>query len=79
MPKKITTTVYTKEDFDELENMHVSRVIELLDRIQDGWLPQNCVYVPEEDEEYTEGQYRTTELHVAINKAIQILKKGETK
>lgn len=43
--------------------------------IKRGWLPQDYVCLPRDYETYSESQYDTTRLHVAIEKAIAMLEK----
>jgi hypothetical protein len=71
--KKRTVTVYEKDDIEALDKMTKEDVIKTLKSVKDGWLPRDYILVPEDGEEYTEAQYDTTKLHIAIGKAIAML------
>lgn len=73
MPKTYTVTEYDKNDIERLDFMSKADVIEILERIGRGWLPQDCVYSPRKYETYTESQYDATKLHKAISKAIDMI------
>lgn len=78
MPKQHTVTEYDKDDIEKLNGMTKEEVISILDHIDDGWLPRDRVYVPTEYETYTQSQYDSTRLHIAVRKAIEILEKLES-
>lgn len=73
MPKTYTVTEYDKDDIEALDSMSKSDVIETLEHIKRGWLPQDYVYSPRDYETYNESQYDTTKLHIAMKKAITML------
>lgn len=80
MPRTYTVTEYDSEDIEKLKYMTNEEVIEVLEYIERGWLPQTYVYgTPKEEETFTEEQYENTKIHRAIQKAIEIIqeKKGE--
>lgn len=54
MPRTYTVTEYDKADIEKLDFMSKQDVIETLEHIGRGWLPQDCVYSPREYETYTE-------------------------
>lgn len=70
--KEYTIKEYEKEDYELLENMDSKRVIELLEYIERGYLPQNYGYYNGK-----ENDYYNTELHIAMRKAIECLKESE--
>lgn len=78
MSRQYTVTEYDKDDIEKLNDMTKEEVISILDHIDDGWLPQDRVYVPKEYETYTESQYDSTRLHIAVRKAIEMLEKSES-
>ena len=69
-----TVTEYDSTDIEQLENMPKDRVIELLEHIADGWLPQDYVCGTERNAIYSESQYSATQLQVAIRKAVELIK-----
>lgn len=73
MPKTYTVTEYDKDDIEALDSMSKSDVIETLERIKRGWLPQDYVCSPRNYETYSESQYDITKLHIAMRKAITML------
>lgn len=75
MPRQYTVTEYDKDDIEKLDCMAADEVIETLEHIKRGWLPQDYVCFAREYETYTESQYDTTKLHKAMAKAIEMLKK----
>lgn len=75
MPRTYTITEYDKDDIEALCNMSRTDVVETLKHIKRGWLPQDYVCLPRDYETYSESQYDTTRLHVAIEKAIAMLEK----
>jgi hypothetical protein len=75
MAKTYTVTEYEKEDIEKLDNMTNEEVIETLEYIKGGWLPQNYVCSPEYYKTYSESQYETTKLHKAMSKAIDMLER----
>ena len=78
MPKTYTVTEYDKDDIESLDAMTTEEIIAALDHIDDGWLPRDVVYMPQEFKTYTESQYQATRLHKAVRKAIEIIKKTES-
>lgn len=75
--KETTIITYNKDDIDELQFMSDDEIINVLNHIGRGWLPQDYVYSPEDCKEYSESQYDTTRLHVAIDKAIEIIERNK--
>lgn len=76
MARQYMVTEYDKDDIEKLDFMTNGEVIETLEHIKRGWLPQDCVYAPREYERYTESQYDTTKLHKAMKKAIEMLEES---
>lgn len=50
--------------------MSIEEIVHVLKRIKRGYLPQDYIYYND-----TEEDYENTELHIAMSKAIKILKK----
>lgn len=73
MSRQYTVTEYDKDDIEQLDNMTKAEVIDALEGIKRGWLPQNDVCCPRDDETYTESQYDATRLQKAVSKAIEML------
>lgn len=73
MARQYTVTEYDKDDIEKLDFMEVDEVIETLEHIKRGWLPQDYVCYTRDFETYTESQYDTTKLHKAMGKAIELL------
>lgn len=73
--RKYEVVEYDAEDIERLENMSVEEVIEVLEHIRRGWLPQNYVF-PREGRTYSEDEYDATKLHVAMRKAISMIECG---
>lgn len=68
--KTYTYTEYEKEDYAKArDEMTTEEVINNLERIDRGWLP---------DYNYsgTEGDFKNYKLHVALWKAMELLKEG---
>lgn len=70
--RKYEVVEYDAEDIERLENMSVEEVVEVLEHIKRGWLPQNYVFL-REGRTYSEDEYETTKLHTAMRKAISII------
>ena len=70
--RKYEIIEYDAEDIERLENMSAEEVVEILECIKRGWLPQNYVF-PREGIGYSEDQYEATRLHIAMRKAISII------
>lgn len=73
--RKYEVIEYDTEDVERLENMSVEEVVEVLEYIKRGWLPQNYVF-PREGGIYSEDEYETTRLHTAMRKAISMIECG---
>ena len=73
--RKYEVVEYDAEDLERLENMSVEEVVEALEHIKRGWLPQNYTF-PMEGRTYSEDEYDTTKLHVAMRKAISMIECG---
>lgn len=74
--RKYEVVEYDAEDIERLENMSVEEVVEVLEHIKRGWLPQNDVFLPIEGRTYSEDEYETTRLHTAMRKAISMIECG---
>lgn len=70
--REYTVREYDTTDIELLDNMSNAEIIETLEHIKRGWMPQNYVF-PRDGETYSEDEYDTTKLHVAMRKAIQII------
>ena len=70
--RKYEVIEYDAEDIECLENMSAEEVVEVLEYIKRGWLPQNYVF-PIKGRTYSEDQYDTTKLHIAMRKAISMI------
>lgn len=70
--RKYEVVEYDVEDIERLENMSNEEVVEVLECIKRGWLPQNYIF-PVEDGIYSEDEYEATRLHIAMRKAISII------
>lgn len=79
MPKTYTVTEYDKDDIEALDSMSKADVVETLEHIKRGWLPQDYVVSPRDYETYSESQYDITKLHIAMRKAITMLENGKDK
>lgn len=79
MSRTYTVTEYDKDDIEKLESMTTKEVIEILEHIERGWMPQDYVYGPVDSKTYSESQYEATKLHIALNKAISIIEQYEGK
>lgn len=77
MPKIHTVTTYDQKDMQKLDQMAESEVVEILEHIRCGWLPQDYVYTVHDDREYTQREYDTARLHAAVRKAIKIIEESE--
>ena len=73
--RKYEVIEYDAEDIECLENMSAEEVVEVLEYIKHGWLPQNYVF-PIKGRTYSEDQYDTTKLHIAMRKAISMIECG---
>lgn len=71
--KTYTVTEYEREDYDRVrEEMTNQEAIQLLDRIERGWIPDYDFSGSEDDfDKYT--------LHVALYKAMEVLGMKENK
>lgn len=76
MPITYTVTEYTNEDLEKLKDMDLKTVLEILERIQNGYLPTNW-QVPKEDpcHTFSAGEYEATQLHQAMNIAMDAVEK----
>lgn len=80
--KEYSVRLYDDADILELEALDRNEVIEVLEHIRRGYLPDARVY-PKKDgdgwlkhlEHYTEEQYEATKMSIAIDKAIALLRK----
>lgn len=70
--RKYEVVEYDAEDIECLENMSSEEVVEVLERIKRGWLPQNYIF-PVEGRTYSEDEYDATKLHIAMRKAISMI------
>lgn len=73
--RKYEVIEYDAEDIERLENMNVEEVVEVLEHIKRGWLPQNYTF-PMEGRMYSEDEYEATKLHIAMRKAISMIECG---
>ena len=78
MPHQHTVTIYDAEDIEKLDDMTAAEVIETLEDIKRGWLPQDYICLVSAHKPYTEDQYNTPRLHKAMTKAIELLEKMES-
>ena len=63
-----TVTEYEKEDYDNLrENITSDEVLELLDRIERGW-------IPDYNFDNTESDFDNYKLHLALYKAMDAIR-----
>ena len=74
MARTYTVTEYEFEDIEELHSMSNKEVAEILEGIKRGWMPQNYFIHGEVGKVYSEEEYYNAKLHIAINKAIMLLK-----
>lgn len=69
--KTYTVTEYEREDYDRVrEEMTNQEAIQLLDRIERGW-------IPDYDFSGGENDFDNYKLHVALYKAMEVLEKGK--
>ena len=74
--KQYTVTEYDNADIARLDHMSRQEVIDVLESIDNGWLPRDYVWDDgDPDTTYTESQYQATMLHKAVRKAIDGLSK----
>lgn len=73
--RKYEVIGYDEEDIERLENMSAEDVVEVLEHIKRGWLPQNYTF-PMEGRMYSEDEYEATKLHIAMRKAISMIECG---
>lgn len=73
--RKYEVIEYDTKDVERLENMSVEEVVEVLEYIKRGWLPQNYVF-PREGGIYSKDEYEATRLHTAMRKAISMIECG---
>ena len=66
--KEYTIKEYEESDYEALEDMPIEEIVHVLEYIKCGYLPQNYYY------NGTEEDYENTKLHIAMSKAIKILK-----
>ena len=66
---KYTIKEYEESDYEVLEDMSIEEIIHVLERIKRGYLPQDYMYY-----NGTEEDYENIKLHIAMSKAIKILK-----
>lgn len=72
---KYEVVEYDAEDIERLDNMSTEEVVEVLECIKRGWLPQNYTF-PMEGRTYSEDEYEVTRLHIAMRKAISMIECG---
>lgn len=69
-----TVTEYDAEDIEALHEMSNKEVADVLEGIKRGWLPQSYEIHATEGKTYSEDIYDASKLHIAINKAIMVLR-----
>ena len=74
--KEYIVREYDAEDIECLNNMSNEEIVSVLEHIKRGWLPQNYVF-PIHGKTYSEDEYDTTKLHIAMRKAISIIESGQ--
>ena len=72
--KKYVITEYEAEDIEELHSMNNEEVANTLEHIKRGYMPQTYVIHGEKGKTYSEDEYDNAKLHIAINKAILLLR-----
>lgn len=78
MPRRYEVIEYTKEDLEALDDMPLVDVVQALSEIKRGWIPQGYYGVSNDEfKTYDEDYYDNARLHVAINKAMDIVAQYE--
>lgn len=72
--RKYEVIEYEAEDIEELHSMSNEEVANTLEHIKRGWMPQGYVIHGEEGKTYSEDEYGSAKLHIAINKAILLIR-----
>ena len=72
--RKYEVIEYEAEDIEELHSMSNEEVANTLEHIKRGWMPQGYVIHGEEGNTYSEDEYDSAKLHIAINKAILLIR-----
>lgn len=69
-----TETVYDAIELEALDLMDNETIAEVLEGIERGWLPQDYIVRVEDGKEYSEDKYWSTRQHIAIQKAIKLIR-----
>lgn len=72
--RKYEVIEYDAEDIEKLHSMSNTDVADALEHIKRGWMPQGYVIHGEEGKTYSEDEYDSAKLHIAINKAILLIR-----
>ena len=72
--RKYEVIEYEVEDIEELHSMSNEEVANTLEHIKRGWMPQEYVIHGEEGKTYSEDEYDSAKLHIAMNKAILLIR-----
>ena len=71
--REYTVREYDAADIELLEEMSDTEIIETLEGIKRGWLPQNYIVAPTPGKTYSEDEYDATRWHAAMRFAIKKL------